>query len=145
MIEFAPEEVLERGRLQPGRIFLVDTEVGRILPDEEVKGQITTQAPYGAWLEENRIDLSTLPESEGVTHEDHGTILARQQTFGYTQEDLRLLMTPMAVNGEEAMGSMGTDTPLASYHTARNHCTRTSSSCSHRSRIPRLTQSANRS
>jgi glutamate synthase domain-containing protein 2/glutamate synthase domain-containing protein 1/glutamate synthase domain-containing protein 3 len=113
VIEFAPENVVERGRLQPGKIFLVDTEAGRILPDEEVKRQITTQVPYGKWLQENRIDLQALPDPEDVLHEDHGTILARQQAFGYTQEDLRLLMSPMAVAGEEAIGSMGTDTPLA--------------------------------
>ncbi|MBC8101675.1 MAG: glutamate synthase large subunit, partial [Cytophagales bacterium] len=113
VIEFAPEEVVERGRLQPGRLFLVDTEQGRILPDEEVKNAIIHQAPYGKWLEENRIDLDTLPEPADPHKTDHDTVHARQKAFGYTSEDLRLLMTPMAEKGEEALGSMGTDTPLA--------------------------------
>jgi glutamate synthase (NADPH) large chain len=113
VIEFAPENILERGRLQPGKIFLVDTEQGRILPDEEVKAQVCSQAPYAQWLEENRIDLSALPEPEYVDRSDPETVRARQRAFGYTAEDLRLLLAPMAVVGEEAIGSMGTDTPLA--------------------------------
>jgi glutamate synthase domain-containing protein 2/glutamate synthase domain-containing protein 1/glutamate synthase domain-containing protein 3 len=113
VVEFAPEEVLERGRLQPGRMFLVDTEQGRILPDNEIKDTICRQAPYRQWLEDNRIDLEALPEPPGSHSTDHDTVLARQKAFGYTQEDLRLLMTPMALNAEEALGSMGTDTPIA--------------------------------
>jgi glutamate synthase (NADPH/NADH) large chain/glutamate synthase (ferredoxin) len=113
VIDFSPEEVVERGRLLPGRLFLVDTEAGRIIPDDEVKNTTVRQAPYGQWLEENRIDLHALPEPNDLHQTDHETVLARQKAFGYTIEDLRLLMTPMAEKGEEALGSMGTDTPLA--------------------------------
>ena len=113
VIEFAPENVIERGRLQPGRIFLVDTEEGRILPDEEVKSAISGQSPYGEWIAQNRIDLSMLPELEYEDKEDPDTVRARQRSFNYTAEDLRIILTPMAANGEEALGSMGTDTPLA--------------------------------
>ncbi len=113
VIEFAPEDVVERGRLQPGRIFLVDTEAGRILPDEEVKRDISRQQPYGQWLEENRVDLAALPEPAHVHSTNHDTVLVRQKAFGYTNEDLRILMAPMAEAGEETVGSMGTDTPLS--------------------------------
>ncbi len=114
VIEFAPEDVVERGRLQPGKIFLVDTEQGRIIPDDEVKGAVCGQAPYGEWLERNRIDLSDLPKSGASPYEfDHENLLARQKAFGYTTEDVRLLIEPLAKNAEEPIGSMGTDTPLA--------------------------------
>ncbi len=113
VIDFAPERVLERGRLQPGRIFLVDTEAGRILPDHEVKSAIVRQHPYADWLKQNRLDLSQLPDAATPHETDHDTILTRQQAFGYTAEDLRILLGPMALAGEEPIGSMGTDTPLA--------------------------------
>ncbi|MDX2284044.1 MAG: glutamate synthase large subunit [Bacteroidia bacterium] len=113
VIEVEAERIVERGRLQPGRMFLVDTTVGRILPDEEVKRSIASGDEYGKWLEENRIDLDVLPEPAYVDKSDPPTMRARQRAFGYTVEDLRLLLTPMAVNGEEALGSMGNDTPLA--------------------------------
>jgi glutamate synthase (NADPH/NADH) large chain len=113
VIEFAPENVLERGRLQPGKIFLVDVEAGRILPDDEVKGEIARQSPYGDWLKKHRIDLAALPSPDYVIPEDHETVLSRQKAFGYTVEDLRMLVMPMGVNGEEPIGSMGTDTPLS--------------------------------
>ena len=113
VIEFEPENVVERGRLQPGRIFLVDTEQGRILPDDEVKTAVAEQSPYAEWLQNNCIDLSMLPSPEYVDNADPETVKARQRAFGYTVEDVRLLLTPMATNGEEALGSMGTDTPLA--------------------------------
>ena len=114
VIEFPAEQIVERGRLQPGRIFLVDTQQGRIVPDAEVKQRVCTQSPYGAWLEKNRIDLSDLPKSGASPYEfDRETLLARQRAFGYTAEDVRILIEPMAKGGEEALGSMGTDTPLA--------------------------------
>ena len=113
VIPFGAEEVVERGRLQPGRIFLVDTEAGRILPDEEVKHDIAARHPYGEWLREHRTALADLPEGEPTHPTDHATILTRQKAFGYTAEDLRILMAPMAVSGEETIGSMGTDTPLS--------------------------------
>jgi glutamate synthase domain-containing protein 2/glutamate synthase domain-containing protein 1/glutamate synthase domain-containing protein 3 len=113
VIDFAPKRVKERGRLQPGRIFLVDTAQGRILPDDEVKGAICAAHPYGKWLEGNRIDLFDLPAPEGFERPEHFSVLARQRAFGYTSEEVKLLITPMARSGEEALGSMGTDTPLA--------------------------------
>ena len=113
VIPFAPENIVERGRLQPGRMFLVDTEQGRIIPDDEIKEQVTGLHAYGDWLRDQRIDLASLPAPLDIPRDDHDTILHRQKAFGYTVEDLRLLLTPMAIGGEEAIGSMGTDTPLS--------------------------------
>ncbi|MBC8140432.1 MAG: glutamate synthase large subunit, partial [Armatimonadetes bacterium] len=114
VIEFAPEEVVERGRLQPGKIFLVDTAQGRIVPDAEIKQSVCEAEPYGEWLQKNRIDLSKLPKSGASVYDfDQETLLARQKAFGYTTEDVRLLIEPMATGGAEPIGSMGTDTPLA--------------------------------
>jgi glutamate synthase domain-containing protein 2/glutamate synthase domain-containing protein 1/glutamate synthase domain-containing protein 3 len=108
-----PEEVRFKGRLQPGRMLLVDTEQGRIVPDDEIKAQLAARKPYGAWLAQNQINLDALPEPPRVQSTEHDTIVMRQRAFGYTEEDLRVLLMPMAVNGEEPIGSMGTDTPLA--------------------------------
>ncbi|MBM3727992.1 MAG: glutamate synthase large subunit [Acidobacteria bacterium] len=108
-----PEDVRFKGRLQPGRMLLVDLEQGRIVPDEEIKESLASAQPYGEWLAQNQITLDQLPAPRFVHSTDHETIRMRQRSFGYTDEDLRFLMTPMAANGEEAVGSMGTDTPLA--------------------------------
>jgi glutamate synthase domain-containing protein 2/glutamate synthase domain-containing protein 3 len=105
--------VVAKGRLQPGRIFLVDTVAGRIVSDDEIKSKICTQKPYRKWVTENRVDLYDLPEPEYVFEVDHDTILTRQKVFGYTMEDTRIILQPMAVGGEQPLGSMGTDTPLA--------------------------------
>ncbi len=113
VIPFPPETIKEKGRLQPGKMFLVDTNEGRIVSDDEIKAVVCGQHPYGPWLEKNRVDLSDLPTPEPVDRSDHQTIVARQKAFGYTSEDIRLLLTPMAIGGEEALGSMGTDTPLS--------------------------------
>jgi glutamate synthase (ferredoxin) len=111
--DIPPENVLHKGRLQPGRMFLVDLTEGRIIADEELKHQIATEKLYGRWVREYLIALEDLPAAP-LTHEpDHDTVLQRQQAFGYTTEDLRILMAPMARDGTEALGSMGTDTPLA--------------------------------
>ncbi len=83
------------------------------MPDEEIKHQLASRQPYGEWLEENQITLDSLPEPTRVQGSDHETVLVRQRCFGYTDEDLRMLVLPMAANGEEAVGSMGVDTPLA--------------------------------
>jgi glutamate synthase (NADPH/NADH) large chain len=114
VLDIAPENVLHKDRLQPGRMFLVDTEQGRIVGDEEIKESMAARHPYRQWLDENLTRLADLPKPKTVppAHEPE-TLLTRQQAFGYTIEDLRLLMTPMALNGQEAVGSMGTDTPLA--------------------------------
>jgi glutamate synthase (NADPH/NADH) large chain len=114
VLDFAPENVKRKGRLEPGRMFLVDTERGRIVEDEELKDAIARRKPYGRWLRENKIALSEIEQSPPTaTRREQATLVERQQTFGYTQEDLRMLMAPMAEKGEEAVGSMGTDTPLA--------------------------------
>ncbi len=108
-----PEEVKFKGRLQPGKMLLVDTTEGRIVPDEELKERLWSRQPYGEWLKANQITLDKLPEPPRVYESDLGSIVSRQRAFGYTDEDLRVLMMPMAEKGEEPIGSMGTDTPLA--------------------------------
>jgi glutamate synthase domain-containing protein 2/glutamate synthase domain-containing protein 1/glutamate synthase domain-containing protein 3 len=114
VLDIAPGNVLHKDRLQPGRMFLVDTEQGRIVGDEELKESMAARRPYRQWLDEHLTRLGDLPPAAALpaAHEP-ATLLTRQQAFGYTIEDLRLLMTPMALNGQEAVGSMGTDTPLA--------------------------------
>ena len=108
-----PEEVKHKGRLQPGRMFLVDTVQGRIIEDEEIKRHYGTRRPYERWLEENLIEIEDLPAPAHVTAPNDETLLERQRAFGYTQEDLRMLLGPMANQGQEPVGSMGSDTPLA--------------------------------
>jgi glutamate synthase (ferredoxin) len=113
VLDVPADRVLQKGRLQPGRLFLVDTEQGRIVADEEVKHQIATALPYRQWLDQNLIRLADVPDPGILPEPDHETVLQRQLAFGYTFEDLRILMLPMARDGAEAVGSMGTDTPLA--------------------------------
>jgi glutamate synthase domain-containing protein 2/glutamate synthase domain-containing protein 3 len=108
-----PEDVRFKGRLQPGRMLLVDTEQGRIVPDEELKERLASRQPYGDWLKENQITLEHLPAPPRWHATDFESMVSRQRAFGYTEEDLRLILTPMAVDGQEPVGSMGTDTPLA--------------------------------
>ncbi|MCB9577525.1 MAG: glutamate synthase large subunit [Polyangiaceae bacterium] len=114
VLDIPAERIERRGRLEPGRMFLVDTEAGRVVEDEELKSELCKQQPYGKWLARNAINIDDLDD---VAVES--TVLApdalrqRQRMFGYTEEDLRLLMAPMAQDGAEAVGSMGTDTPLA--------------------------------
>jgi glutamate synthase (NADPH/NADH) large chain len=112
VLPVAPENVLKKGRLQPGKMFLVDTQEGRIIDDKEIKEFYATQKPYGQWLKENVVDLRSLPKPKKVQGLNTKTLLERQRAFGYTLEDLKILLMPMA-HGEEATGSMGTDTPLA--------------------------------
>jgi glutamate synthase (ferredoxin) len=113
VLDVPPERVLQKGRLQPGRMFLVDTEQGRIVADEEIKNTISAEQPYRAWLKQNLIKLADVPDPGITTDPGHQTVLRRQLAFGYTFEELRMLMVPMARDGNEAVGSMGTDTPLA--------------------------------
>ncbi len=108
-----PEEVKFKGRLQPGRMLLVDTREGRIIPDQEIKQRLASRQPYGDWIKENQLMIYNLPDPPRVYESDLETIIMRQRAFGYTDEDLRVLMAPMAATGEEPIGSMGTDTPLA--------------------------------
>ena len=116
VLPIEPERVESKGRLQPGQMFLVDMEAGRIIPDEEVKAPIINEHPYQEWLDKNLYFLDQLPSSPqteevGKIHADD--VVALQQTFGYTFEDLRMLLVPMAANGVEAVGAMGIDTDLA--------------------------------
>jgi len=113
VLDIAPENVLHKNRLQPGRMFLVDTAQGRIVDDEELKEGIAGRQPYRTWLTDNLVRQADLPTPAAVPSLDSDDLITRQQCFGYTLEDLRILMAPMAVNGQEAVGSMGTDTPLA--------------------------------
>ncbi len=113
VLEFPPENVLRKGRLQPGRIFLVDTEQGRIVEDEEIKRQLCGEKPYRQWLDKNLVYLDKLPAAPEVPAPDHDTLIQRQTAFGYSFEDQRVLMAPMGRDGVEAVGSMGNDTPLA--------------------------------
>ncbi|MBM3215868.1 glutamate synthase large subunit [Candidatus Poribacteria bacterium] len=114
VLEVAPERVAHKNRLQPGRMFLVDTDQGRIINDEELKRTIATEHPYREWLDANLVDFEDLSD---VPHDppkqDHATTLRRQQVFGYTFEDLRVNIEPMARNSIQPIGSMGNDTPLA--------------------------------
>ena len=112
VLDFDPATIVRKGRLQPGRMFLVDTAAGRIIEDDEIKAELAAAEPYAEWLNEGLIHLEDLPEREHVVH-THESVARRQQTFGYTQEELRILLEPMARNGAEPIGSMGTDTPIA--------------------------------
>jgi len=112
VLDFDPETVVRKGRVQPGKMFLVDTAAGRIIEDSEIKDQLAAEHPYQEWLEAGLIHLDTLPEREHIVH-TYESVTRRQQTFGYTQEDLRLILEPMAISGMEPIGSMGTDTPIA--------------------------------
>ena len=113
VLEIDPKRVIKKGRLEPGKMFLIDLKDGRIVDDAELKEKIAKQQPYGDWLKDNLTSLEKLAEAPHVPEPDHETVLKRQRAFGYTHEDVRILMAPMAINGEEAIGSMGDDTPLA--------------------------------
>ena len=113
VLPVAPENVAQKGRLEPGRMFLVDMEQGRIVSDEEIKRDISTAQPYQEWLDRHMVSLADLKDAPELPQSDLQTVLQRQLAFGYTFEELRLLLTPMARDGVEATGAMGADTPLA--------------------------------
>ena len=120
VLEIDPANILHKGRLEPGRMLLVDTSLGRIVGDEELKASMAAERPYQQWLDQNRLKLTNLPsvanleQSETAVHlHTEDAVLQHQKAFGYTFEDLRLLIAPMARDGKEALGSMGDDTPLA--------------------------------
>src|SRR5579871_6004346 len=113
VLPIEPERVAIKGRLQPGRMFLIDTEQGRIVADEELKKKFSSQHPYQQWLDNHHVLLENLPEPSQGTEPSHQRVLHSQQAFGYTFEDLRLIVGPMANDGVQPLGSMGTDTPLA--------------------------------
>ena len=112
VLDVDPATIVRKGRLQPGRMFLVDTEAGRIIEDDEIKATLAAELPFAEWLDQGLIHLEELPEREHIVH-THESVARRQQTFGYTQEELRIIMEPMAKAGAEPIGSMGTDTPIA--------------------------------
>jgi glutamate synthase domain-containing protein 2/glutamate synthase domain-containing protein 1/glutamate synthase domain-containing protein 3 len=113
VLDVKPEQVKRKGRLQPGKMFLVDTVQGRIVSDKEIKSKLAAQQPYAQWVKENQITIDELPEPARMHFPDAETLLRRQRAFGYTDEDLKMILSPMASAGEEPVGSMGTDTPLA--------------------------------
>ncbi|MGP8174818.1 MAG: glutamate synthase large subunit [Terracidiphilus sp.] len=113
VLEVPPEDVRKKGRLQPGRTFLVDTVQQRIISDAEIKKQLAARQPYATWLKEQQINLDQLPEPSRIIASNPETLLRRQRAYGYSEEDLRILLAPMAAKGEEPVGSMGTDVPLA--------------------------------
>src|SRR5690242_19108643 len=113
VLDIPPERVLRKGRLQPGRMFLVDTAEGRIVSDDELKERIAKANPYREWLERYAVRMDELPKPPRVIEPAHETVLRRQEVFGYTEEDVKILITPMATDGTEPIGSMGNDTPLA--------------------------------
>jgi glutamate synthase (NADPH/NADH) large chain len=112
VLDIDPAKVVRKGRLQPGRMFLVDTDHGRIVDDDEIKTELAGQHPYDEWLHAGRIYLKDLPDREHIVHTP-ASVTRRQQAFGYTEEELRLILAPMAQSAAEPIGSMGTDTPVA--------------------------------
>ena len=112
VLDFPAEKVVRKGRLQPGKMFLVDIQEGRIIEDDEIKDSLADGEPYGKWLEDGMIKLSELPSREHIVY-PHKSVIRRQKAFGYTEEEIKIVITPMAKSGGEALGSMGTDTPIA--------------------------------
>ncbi|GAA2724702.1 glutamate synthase large subunit [Streptomyces luteosporeus] len=112
VLDLDPAKVVRKGRLQPGRMFLVDTEARRIIEDDEIKAALAAEQPYQEWLQAGLVELADLPEREHIVH-THASVTRRQQTFGYTEEELRVILAPMARTGAEPIGSMGTDSPIA--------------------------------
>jgi glutamate synthase (NADPH/NADH) large chain len=112
VLDIDPADIVQKGRLQPGRMFLVDTSQGRIIGDDELKSQLASEHPYGDWLHDNRVHLDDLPPRDMLVPQ-HSTVVTHQRLFGYTTEELKILIAPMARTGGEPLGSMGTDTPIA--------------------------------
>jgi len=112
VLDFPVDRIVRKGRLRPGKMFLVDTAAGRIVEDDEIKAELSATAPWQDWLDAGRIHLADLPEREHITHTP-ASVVRRQRTFGYTEEEVRILVTPMAQNGAEPLGAMGSDTPIA--------------------------------
>ncbi|PWC04090.1 glutamate synthase large subunit [Agromyces badenianii] len=112
VLDIEQSRIVRKGRLQPGRMFLVDTEAGRLIEDDEIKAELAASEPWGEWLEQGRIQLADLPEREHIVHPP-ASVNRRQRTFGYTEEELKILLAPMARTGQEPLGAMGSDTPIA--------------------------------
>jgi glutamate synthase (NADPH/NADH) large chain len=112
VLDLDPATVVQKGRLEPGRMFLVDTGAGRVIADDEIKSQLAAQRPYAQWVADHSVFLDQLPEREHVRHSP-ASVRRRQRAFGYTEEELKILLTPMAATGGEPLGAMGSDTPVA--------------------------------
>ncbi|WP_102508800.1 glutamate synthase large subunit [Sanguibacter massiliensis] len=112
VLDLDPATVVRKGRLEPGRMFLVDTAAGRIVEDDEIKAELAAQAPYAQWIAENEVFLDQLPEREHIAHSP-ASVLRRQRAFGFTQEEVRVILGPMGATGAEPLGAMGSDTPVA--------------------------------
>ena len=113
VLEFEPDHILRLGRLQPGKMLLVDLKQGRIVPDTEIKGKVARRRPYRRWVKDNVIELRGLLSPSQIPPEEPGALRRKQRAFGYTEEELRMVVGPMASRGQEAVGSMGNDTSLA--------------------------------
>jgi glutamate synthase (NADPH/NADH) large chain len=113
VLDIPESQIVKKWRLQPGKMFLIDLEQGRIIDDAEIKSDLANRYPYQEWLDKTQFRLEDLPSEIPAMARDAATLLDRQQAFGYTQEDIKFLMTPMAVTGQEAIGSMGADNPLS--------------------------------
>jgi glutamate synthase (NADPH/NADH) large chain len=113
VLDVPAEDIRKKGRLQPGRMFLVDTVKQRIVSDAEIKKELAGRQPYAAWLKEQQVTLDQLPEPSRVIASNPETLLRRQRAYGYSEEDLRILLGPMSATGAEPTGSMGNDVPLA--------------------------------
>ena len=113
VMDILPENISKHGRLEPGKMFLVNMDEGRIIEDEEIKSEIVSKRPYKKWLDDNLLPLSEVPYTGNISCIETEKFETRLRLFGYTQEDFKTIITPMAIQGKEAMGSMGTDTPLA--------------------------------
>ena len=113
VLDIPPSKIVKKWRLQPGKMFLIDMQQGRIIDDAELKTQLAQAHPYQEWLDKTQINLKNLPAAAQGDGGDPGTLLDRQQAFGFTQEDVKILMRPMATTGQEAIGSMGADNPIA--------------------------------
>ena len=112
VLDIEPAKVVEKGRMKPGRMLLVDLDQHRLINDDEIKATLAAEHPYAEWLEKGRVDLDDLPEQQHVVH-SHASVTRRQQVFGYTHEEQRMIIAPMANTGVEPIGSMGSDTPVA--------------------------------
>ncbi|MGV3711898.1 glutamate synthase central domain-containing protein, partial [Pseudolysinimonas sp.] len=112
VLDIPADKVVRKGRLRPGKMFLIDTAEGRIIEDDEIKSELAASQPWQEWLDAGRIRLADLPEREHISHTP-ASVVRRQRTFGYTEEEVRILITPMATTGAEPLGAMGSDTPIA--------------------------------
>jgi len=112
VLDIEPSKVVRKGRLRPGKMFLVDTVAGQIIEDDDIKAELAAAEPYSEWLDQGRIHLKDLPDREHIVHTP-ASVSRRQRTFGYTEEEVRIMIMPMAQNGAEPLGAMGSDTPVA--------------------------------